>query len=221
MKIEDISLIKTQNRIAIELSNLLSVDFLEKIYDSDIEYSPKRDINNTNNLFYNIKENNIIFGLIDILNLEAFPPKNYINIKILKNKKSIYSINCKYNKKCISCIYSIISKALNYSNHKKSSDLIISRKNIYNNFSIKMKDNIDSDVLEELKFLIDYFNNDNSIYEENFYNEFGLSNYKFKFSSKNKTIKFEFEFNKRRYYIFIDQNIIGISNLINMINKAL
>lgn len=222
----DISLVKSQNQIAVQAATYLSIKELESIDLSKVLYSNKRDISdNCNRLYYIEFDSGISLQLLDIITIDKYPVTRFTCIRICNGNFCQVDVKCKHSKKNISYFKLIISKALNFAQYKSSNDAIIVKKNIINNFSKQISSLISKDVLERIKFLLTVISTDNSIlYNDNYQYSFTISNIKVLVNPySSNIIKFtilDLESNIEKY-IFLNRDEIGLSNIHLILQKAL
>jgi len=216
----NLSYIKDQNELAVNLSNLFSIDELINIKLEEINLKP-RDINKIEEIYYEkeFTESKKVFKIIDIMILDNYPAKRYIVLRIsIKNKVQI-DFKCRYSKNIIKYIAQTLAKCYNYLLWKNDNDTKIIKSHIMTNISNTIsKFNID---FNELKFILNYLfiqyeNNELLDYD------FSISNYEFEVkSNKLNIVKFGFKIDDNWKYVFLQNNNITISNINFIIDELI
>lgn len=221
----DLSLMKNQNKLAVKISNFFTAEELLYINLSNLEKA-NRDINEIDYLYYHKKfdgTNNEI-KLIDTLILDTYPALRYVTIRLYVKEFEQTDFRCKYNKNILKQLNLVFAKACNYKHWKSVEDNSIIRNHILTNFSKKITEYIDEEILEETKFVINYLISDGSIKNNNnFYYDFSINKIDFHVESNSLGIvKFGFKREKDFYYNIIQfqKTDTGISYIIFVLQQA-
>lgn len=220
----DISLLKNQNMIAVKLAENYSVEELEQInFSSIVLFESKRDISKPINIIYESEfaENRKI-QLLDIFLLDAYPIIRFINLRILQSDYFQMDFKCKFNKKILNYLDIIVAKAVNFLKYKSKYDAKLIKNNIINNFASILANSMSLGGLEEIRFISEYVNADESILtQENFVFDFSIENVKFHVTANDSLIRFSFIANDKEEYIRVNRNKIGVSSISLIIEKAI
>lgn len=216
----NLSYIKDQNELAVNLSNLFSINELIYIKLDEVNIKP-RDINKIQEIYYEkeFSESKKVFKIIDTMILDNYPAKRYIILRITISNKIQVDFKCKYSKNIIKYIAQTLAKCYNYLLWKNDNDIKIIKSHIMGNIlDIVSKFDID---FGELKFILNYlfiqYENDGLLD----YN-FSISNYDFEVKSNNLDIvRFGFKSNNEWKYVFLQNNNVSISNINFIIDELI
>lgn len=223
----DLSLIKTQNKIALLLKEFLSIEELEDVIESKILMDYKRDVNEIKYIVYSnvFEKSNTKVELLDIMILDSVPAKRFMDYRVSKGNQYQIDIKYHYSKKQFFYWYNIIAKAINYIKYKSPTDININNKNIINNFSNILSKYIkDKESIEEARLLMEYINGDENILDldKPFMYNFTISNIKYQITTNEYgLIKFSFIVDEKINSIYFSRNKIGISNVCLVLTKVL
>jgi hypothetical protein len=222
-----ISSVKNQNKIALKLTEFFTIDELNYLDFSSLQYPVKnREINDIISIFYNATfKSEKAIQLIDVLILDEFPIARYIDIRLMQGKKFQIDIKCKYTNKSIYYLSIILAKAVNFSNYKNNNDKTYRKNNIIDNYCNKVSKLVaNKKYLDDVEFILDYIVYDDSILlNDNFEYDFCVDNLQFYISIKLSCIKLNIqEINtKENYSIYILRNKIGLNDILLIIEKII
>jgi len=221
----DLSLIKNQNELAVKIANFFDKDELDLIDLSKLEKT-NRDLEEIQFIYYTKEfENGKILKIIDTLILDSYPAARYVTIRLCLGDIEQLDYKCKYSKNIIIYLNQLFARIYNYKFWKRKDDDHIIKPHIMKEYSDKMKKEIGSEVLEEVRFVYTCLIDDGSIKNHNDFNyDFSIGNFEFNIISNSVgIIKFSYKGRKEIYWnkILFLKTDTGIANINMLIEHAL
>ena len=221
----DLSLVKNQNELAVKIANFFDKDELDLIDLSNIEKA-NRDLGEIQFIYYTKEfENSKSLKIIDTLILDSYPAARYVTIRLSFGDIEQLDYKCKYSKNIIIYLNQLFARIYNYKFWKRKDDDHIIKPHIMNEYSNKMKSEIGSEVLEEVRFVYTCLIDDGSIKNHNDFNyDFSIGNFDFRIISNSVgVIKFGYKGKKDVYWnnIMFQKTDTGIANINLLIQQAL
>jgi hypothetical protein len=221
----DLSLIKNQNELAVKIANFFDKDELDLIDLSKLEKT-NRDLDEIQFIYYAKEfENGKILKIIDTLILDSYPAARYVTIRLCLGDIEQLDYKCKYSKNIIIYLNQLFARIYNYKFWKRKDDDHIIKPHIMKEYSDKMKKEIGSEVLEEVRFVYTCLIDDGSIKNHNVFNyDFSIGNFEFNIISNSVgIIKFSYKGRKEIYWnkILFLKTDTGIANINMLIEHAL
>lgn len=221
----DLSLIKNQNELAIKIANFFTKDEFKNIDLTKLGDRGNRDIDNIEYIYYAKQlESGKMLKIIDMLLLDIYPVSRYIIIRLINGAEQI-DFKCRYSKNIVKLLNSLFIRAYNFKCWKSEEDTRIIKAKIIRNFSNKLKQYLNEEELEEVKFVINYLIDDGSIKKNNEFNyDFSIGEYEFNIeSNKAGLIRFSYKNKKEQYFnsIYFTKTDTGLSNINLIIEEAL
>ena len=223
----DISFAKTQNKVALRLADVFTIEELESIDLNDAIIPEKRDISGMlipiyiKSFKYGMKDNKVIIILDSIIE-DTFPIQRFHSINVYKGAYGV-EIKCIHRENNLDYLAICIAIAINYLKYGKKDKRIISRNAINNSFSKKSLIISSQKTLKEVLFILEYLNVNNAFVVRNNYSYvFYIDNIQIKIDSYyTSCIKFSISDEKEESHIYIVKNKIDISNLFMIIESAI
>lgn len=223
----DLSLKENQNELAERISFFLTLEQLEKIDLTNVDFPETRDISEQCICLYSVdfEDSGIKMLVLDILRIDNSLNSRLTYVRVIQSSRFQMDFKCKYSENNIEYLGIMQGKAINFKLYRNSNENHIIKRSIIENYSRSISRITKIDELNQLKFVLDLIHNNNSImtdlqykYEYS-YNGIKLSIYSiysgiFKFVVHNQKSNKEFS-------IFLDRNNIGIEDMYVIIENAL
>lgn len=221
----DLSLIKNQNELAVKIANFFDKDELNLIDLSKLEKT-NRDVNEIQFIYYNKSfENGKSIKIIDTLILDSYPAARYVTIRLSFGDIEQLDYKCKYSKNIIVLLNQLFARVYNYKFWKRKDDDHIIKPHIMKEYSNKMRADLSSEELEEIRFVYTCLIDDGDIKNHNEFNyDFSIGNYDFNILSNYVgIIQFSYKGKKDIYWnkIMFLKTDTGVANINLLIQQAL
>ena len=221
----DLSLIKNQNDLAVKIANFFDKDELNLIDLSKLEKT-NRDVNEIQFIYYNKSfENGKSIKIIDTLILDSYPAARYVTIRLSFGDIEQLDYKCKYSKNIIIYLNQLFARVYNYKFWKRKDDDHIIKPHIMKEYSNKMRADLSSEELEEIRFVYTCLIDDGDIKNHSEFNyDFSIGNYDFNILSNSVgIIQFSYRGKKDIYWnkIMFQKTDTGVANINLLIQQAL